>query len=148
MHSRTEGSTRINMDHHLVLIFRFYIFPGRYNQNIIYIELMKILLPVIYPVHIFCLGLLDHALAHIHIGRHISQLPTDICKHFFLIFFRFQIETQIGHAVIALNLRKNIHKHLLFICLCQRNLIFDFHSLNPQIHQHAADNIFSLCCCL
>ena len=71
MHSCSECSPRIDMDHHFITVFRLYFLPGWDDQNVIHIELMKILLPVIYPVHILCLRLFDRTRPHVQIGCHI-----------------------------------------------------------------------------
>ena len=52
MHTGAECSTGINMKHHFIGVFRFDIFPGRNDQDIINIKLMEILLPVVDPVNI------------------------------------------------------------------------------------------------
>ena len=46
----------IDMHDHLAFIFRLYFFPGRNDQDIIHIELVKIFFPVIDPVLVLCLG--------------------------------------------------------------------------------------------
>ena len=71
MHSGSERRARINMNYHLLTVFRLHLFPGRNNQNIIYIKLVEILFPVIHPVHILGLRFFNQALAYIHIGGHI-----------------------------------------------------------------------------
>ena len=55
MHTGSKGCARIDMNDHFALIFRFHLLPGRNDENIIHIELMKILFPVVDPVLIFCL---------------------------------------------------------------------------------------------
>ena len=71
MHSCSKCRTRINMDDHFILIGRLYILPGRDDEDIIHIELMKILLPVIDPVHILRLGFFNRAFTDVHISRHL-----------------------------------------------------------------------------
>ena len=146
MHARAKCSTRIDVDHKFVAVFRLNILPGWNDQDIIHIELMEILLPVVHPVDVLCLGLLYDAFSHIHIGRHLLQFSSDIAENLFFIRFHFQIKVQVCHSVICFPLGENIYKHLLFVRLRQRNLIHDLHSLDSQVHQHAADNIFRLCC--
>ena len=147
MHPRAERGSRINMDDQLVLVLRLYILPGRDDQDIIHIELMEILLPVIYPVHILCLRFFDQALAYIHIGGHFLKLPAHVREDLLLIFLRLQIKAQISHPVVCFHLREDIHKHLLLVRLGKGDLILDLHPLYPQIHEHAADDILCLCRC-
>ena len=66
MHTGTKRRARINMNDHLILIFRFYFFPGRDDQDIVHIKLMKILFPVVDPVLVFGLGFCDRSLSDIH----------------------------------------------------------------------------------
>ena len=93
MHSCTKCCTWINMDHHLIFIRRLHIFPGWNNQNIIHIELMKILLPVIHPVYILCLGFFNLAGSDIYISRHLLQFFLHICQNFLFVLILFQIKT-------------------------------------------------------
>ena len=55
MHTGTKGCTRIDVKDHFVLVFFCDFFPGRNDQNIIYIKLMEKFLPVIDPVLVLCL---------------------------------------------------------------------------------------------
>ena len=71
MHSGSERRTRINVNYHFSAVFRLYFLPGRNDQNVVYIELMEILFPVIHPVHVLGLRLFNQALAYIHIGGHV-----------------------------------------------------------------------------
>ena len=148
MHSRSECSSRIDMHDHLAFIFRLYFFPGRNDQDIIHIELVKIFFPVIDPVHILCLGFFYRSFTYFHIGTHIFQFIFHSFQKTFFIFIFFQIETDICDAVIDSCLRKDINKHLLFFRLCHRNLILNLDSLYTKVHQHTTDNVFCLGCCL
>ena len=40
MHTGSECCTRIDMNDHFALIFRFHLLPGRNDENIVHIELM------------------------------------------------------------------------------------------------------------
>jgi len=93
MHSCSKCRTRINMDDHFILIGRLYILPGRDDEDIIHIELMKILLPVIHPVYILCLGFFNLAGSDIYISRHLLQFFLHICQNFFFVLILFQIKT-------------------------------------------------------
>ena len=147
MHTCTKGCTRIYMNDHLILILRLYVFPRRDDQYIIDSKLMEILLPVIYPIYIFCLRFLDLHTSDIHIGTDLFQFLTNCLKHLLLVLILFQIEADISHAVIHIDLRQDVHEHLLLLSLGKRNLVFHFHTLDSQIHQTAADNILCFCRC-
>ena len=148
MHTGAKRSARIDVYNHLILIFRLHILPGRDDQNIIYVELMEIFLPVIDPVHIFRLRLLNRSASHLDIRTHILKFSANLCKYRFLVILFFQIEADIGNSVIHAGLRKNIHKHLLFFSLTHRNIIFDLNALDSQIHEHTADKILRFRRCL
>ena len=145
MHSRSERRARIDMDDHLILIFRFDIFPGRDDQNVVHIELMKILFPVIHPVNIFCLRFFDRALSYIHIRGHFLQFFSYVGKDRLLVLIFLKIKTEICHSVVRPDLGQNIYKHLLLVRLSERDTVLDLHSLYSQIHQHAADDILRFC---
>ena len=66
MHAGAKCRTGIDMKHHLVSIFRFDIFPGRDHQDIIDIELVEILFPVVDPVNVLRLIYHNRSLADIH----------------------------------------------------------------------------------
>ena len=66
MHTRTESSTRINVQNLLIPVCFAHLFPGRNDQQVIYGKLVKILLPIIDPVNIHCLIQRDGACPDIH----------------------------------------------------------------------------------
>ena len=45
MHTCSECCPRINVNDHLVAVLWLYIFPGWDYKNVVYIELMEVLLP-------------------------------------------------------------------------------------------------------
>ena len=126
MHTCSESCSRINVQYLLILIFRFHFFPGRDNQQIIYIELVKILLPVIDPVNIFCFRYHNRAFSNIQEGFQILQLSLHTCHYRICIyglskklhrsiFFFFYKEAQISNSIILWSIRENVYKHLLFL---------------------------------
>ena len=74
MHSCSEGSARINMQYQLILVRGLYILPGRDHQDIINVELMEVLLPVVDPIDILCLIYSHAAFSDIHKLLQIFQL--------------------------------------------------------------------------
>ena len=132
------------MDHQLIAVFFLYLFPGRDDENIIDVELVEILLPVVDPVHILRLGFLDHARSYIQISAHLIQFLPYVQKDRSFILFFVQIEGQISRAVIFRNIWQDVHEHLLLIFLRKRHLVLDLHALDSQIHQHAADDVLRL----
>ena len=66
MHPGTERRAGIDMEHHFIGILRLDIFPGRDDQDVINIELMEILLPVIDPVNVLRLIHDDGTFSNIH----------------------------------------------------------------------------------
>ena len=145
MHTGSKSSTRINVKDHFILIFCLYFFPGRYDQDIIYIELMEILFPVVDPVLIFCLGFFDGSFSDVHKISQVVQCFTDIFEDCFFICIFFQIEVQIGNAIIRRSLRHNVYKHLCFIFFCQRLLVLNFHTFNSNFSKCADHDIFGFC---
>ena len=141
MHTGSKGSARIDMNDHFALIFRFHLLPGRNDENIIHIELMKILFPVVDPVLIFCFGSRDRALTDIHKVSEIIQLCLYPLKKFRLIRILFHIEIQISDAVILGTFRQDIHKHLLLIGFSQRNLVLDLNAFHTCFCQRGDHNI-------
>ena len=148
MHSCTKGSSRINVEDHLVLIFCLHFFPGRYDQNVVYIELMEVLFPVIDPVLVLCLGFCDGCLSDIHKASQILQCSLHIFQDCLGIRILFQIEVQICDPVICWSLRHDIHKHLCLILIGQWLLILDFHTFNSHLGKCTDHNILCLCFCL
>ena len=133
------------MDHQLAFILFFHLLPGGDYQNIIDIELVEILLPVIYPVHVLCLGFLYGALSHVHVGAHLLQLFLYLSQHFCRILFFLQVKRQKCRTIILRHLGQDVHKHLLLVLAGKRHFVLYLYSLDPQVHQHTADNIFCLC---
>ncbi len=119
------------MEDHLVLIFCLHFFPGRYDQNVVYIELMEVLFPVIDPVFVLCLGFCDGTFADIHVSAYFFKDSTYFLENRRSFCVLFQIKIQIGDSIIRWTFRHNIHKHLLFICLGKR--LFVPESLRPQL---------------
>ena len=74
MHTGSKRSAGIDMKHHAVIILRCHVLPRRDYQNIINIELMEVLLPVIDPVDIFGLIHCDAAFSDIHEPAQFLQL--------------------------------------------------------------------------
>ncbi len=144
MHPCAERRPRINMDDHLILILRRNLLPGRNDQHIVNGKLIKILLPVINPVHILCLGLFNLCLSHVHISPDLRKLLLYSGKHRLLIFLHIQIETDIGGSVVLPELRKDIYKHLCLLLRRKGYFILNLHSLNPKLHQTAADHVLCL----
>ena len=66
MHAGAECRAGIDMEHHFIGVFRFDIFPGRDDQDVINIELMEILFPVVDPVNVLCLIYYDGTFSDIH----------------------------------------------------------------------------------
>ena len=147
MHTCSERCTRINVNDHLVAVLRLYFFPGWDYKNVVYIELMEVLLPVVDPVYIFRLRFLNGTLPNIKKCTHIFQFFSHVHKNRRHIFFLIQIKCQICCPVIIWNIRQNIHEHLLLILFCKRNLILNLHTFNSKICQHTAHNILRLCRC-
>ena len=108
----SESCSRINVQYLLILIFRFHFFPGRDNQQIIYIELVEILLPVIDPVNIFCFRYHNRAFSNIQEGFQILQLSLHTCHyriciyglskklHRSIFFYRIRTSIFIGRNLI------------------------------------------------
>ena len=142
MHTGTKRRARINMNDHLILIFRFYFFPGRDDQDIIHIKLMKILFPVVDPVLVFGLGFCDRSLSDIHKHTKLFQSIFYICKQLFFIFFLIQVKVQISDPVICRSVWKNIDKHLLFVLLRQRYFIFNLYAFHAGFCQCGDHDIF------
>ena len=92
MHTCSERCTRINVNDHLVAVLWLYIFPGWDYKNVVYIELMEVLLPVVDPVYIFRLRFLDGALPNIKKCAHIFQFFSHVHKNRRHIFFLIQIK--------------------------------------------------------
>ena len=148
MHSCTKGSSWINVEDHLVLIFCLHFFPGRYDQNVVYIELMEVLFPVIDPVLVLCLGFCDGCLSDIHKASQILQCSLHIFQDCLGIRILFQIEVQICDPVICWSFRHDIHEHLRFVLISQRLFILDFHTFNSHLGKCTDHNILCLCFCL
>ena len=134
------------MNDHLILILRLDILPGRNYKDIINIKLVKILLPVIHPVYILCLRLLNRALTHVQITSHLFQFSAHLHQDGSCVLIFIQIKRQISLSVIFRHIRQYVYEHLLFVSLSQRYLILNLYPLDSQIHQHTADNIFCFCC--
>ena len=147
------------MNNHLILIFLFHLFPGRNDQDIIHIKLLKILLPVINPVNIFCLIHENTSFSNLTEHSETIQLFPHRCENFLLcrrrsiqhksaLFIFFHKKTEIGNSIILRTFRKDIHKHLLFLHSRQRNLVFNLGSFQSNIIKRTDNNIFCLCYCL
>ena len=141
MHSGPESSARIDVDNHLPLILRFHLLPGRNNQDIIHIELMEILLPVVDPIYVLSLGFLNSTWTQIHKFPHPGKFLQNLGKNSVLILPFFQIEIDKCRPIIRYCLRKNIDKHLLLFLLCKRNLVLNLHSLDSKVRKNTANNI-------
>ena len=135
MHTSAKSSARIDMKDHFPFILFFNLFPGRYDQNIIYIKLMEVFFPVIDPVLILCLGLFNTALSNIHIRADLIQYLAYILQYFFCIPIFFKIKIQVCDPVILWTIRHNIYKHLCFIFICKRLLVLDLHTLDSHIRK-------------
>ena len=131
MHSRPKRGSRIDMDHQFILILRFHLLPGRDHQDIIYIELMEILLPVIHPVYVLGLGFLNRTFADVQVTSHLFQFVPDTHQDRTFILLFFQIEGQICLPVILRNVRQDVYEHLLLVFLRKRDPVLDLYSLYP-----------------
>ena len=81
-------------------------------------ELMEILLPVIDPVLILCLGSFNGC------RTDIDAPASDLLQTFFYCFEHssivsiwFQVKTDLCHTVICRAFRENVHKHLGLVTL-------------------------------
>ena len=159
MHTCSKCSSRIDMNDHFVFIFFFDFLPGRYNQNIIHIKLLKILFPIINPVYILSFVYSNTSFTNITEQTKSVQFLLYRMKHFFLshrisihnqstVLIFFNKKTQICNPVIFRSIRQNVHKHLLFFQSCQRYFILNLSTFQTNIIQGADNNILSLCRCL
>ena len=159
MHTCSKSSARINMDDHPVLILFLNSLPGRYDQDIIHIKLLKILFPVIDPINIFCLIHSNRTFSDI---QKISETFQFLIYHgkylFFCNFFSiyqqfsslclFYEKAEVGGTVVLSHLWKDIYKHLLLFQRCKRYVILDLSPFQANIVKSADDNIFRLRFCL
>ena len=158
MHSRSESGAGVYVQHRPVLVLRLNILPGRDHQNIVYIKLMKILLPVIDPVQIFRLLHCDRAFTNLAEPAQLLQFPLYILQNrCFIGLFPQNLQTaillllhkkaQISNAVVFLALRKNIHEHLLLLQGSQGNLVLDLSPFQAYVVQRTDDNVFGVRYC-
>ena len=148
MHTGSECSPRINMKNHLVLVFFFYLFPGWNDQNIVHIELMEKLFPVVNPVFVLSLGFFNRRLTDIHKGTKFFQCISDITKNGFFICIFFKIKIQISNAVIRRSFRHDVNKHLCFIFFGQWLVILNLHTFHTDFCKSTDDHVFCFCFCL
>ena len=159
MHSGAEGCAGVDVEHHFLPIIRLYILPGRNHENIIDIELMKILLPVVDPVNVLCLihgyGTLPDLAEEsqlleltLYIGKNLLHSGGFILQLKRAVLLFFHEEAQISDTVVLGTLRQNVDKHLLLLPCGEGDLVLDLRTLQTNIIKSADDNVLSLRHCL
>ena len=159
MHTGSECGAGIDVEYHFFPVVRLDVLPGGDHKNIVDVELMEILLPVVDPVDI--LGLVDGHAAFTDVDEHAKLLQLilytlqnrfhsgRLSRHLqTAVLLLLHEEAKVGYAVIRRSLGKNIHKHLLLLQCSQGNLVLDLRSLQTDIVECADNNIFRLCHCL
>ena len=148
MHTGTKCRTRIDVENHLVLILRLYLFPWWNHEQIINIELMEKLLPVIDPVNILRLRNHDGSLTDIHKVAKVIQLTCDICHHLICVNRIFiallNKKAQIRNTIILRSVRQDIHEHLLLLKRRQRYLVLDLCTLKTNVIECTDDDILCI----
>ncbi len=159
MHACSKSRARIDMQYFLVCILRPHRLPRRDHKQIVYVELVKILFPVVDPVNVFRLRHRHRAFPYLHKKPQSVQLFFDlfhdsipVCRHTIhfqtAVFFLFYKKAQISYAVILRSFRQDIYEHLLLLQRRQWNLILDLRAFQSDIIESAYDDIFRLRNCL
>ena len=147
MHTCTEGCTRIDMDDHAVFILWLYLFPGRNNEDIVHIELLEELLPVVDPVLVLGLARGDRTVTDIHKLSQLIQLTARISNDRIQILILIHIEIQICDTIVLRHIRHHTDKHGFLVRLRKRFFILDLRPLQTNLSQRRNDDILGICLC-
>ena len=142
MHAGAEGRSGVNVKNHLVPVLILHLLPGRNDQNIINVELFKVLFPVIDPVRVLGLGNFQRSRADVAELAQFIQCPADLPHDsVHIILLRIQIEIQPGDPVICLRNRGDVHEHLCLFRFGERGFILNLRPLYAAVIQRRYHDI-------
>ena len=141
MHAGSEGSAGIDLHQQLVLVLLRYGLPGGFNQDMVHGKRLKVLFPVVDPVLILCLARSDGPGAQIGEQAQLIQSLFHLLKDFLRIRVIVQVKADLGNPLVRRKLREDIDEHPLCLLVGQGNIVFYLNPLNPNIIEHAADQV-------